>query len=398
MKGRILRRARIGSEGGAVLRLLNSTREIEAASATAHLKSATIVCSADWEKVLVACQSRNSWSRTRFDCIQDKMTIPVLVPAGEEIFERVASAAREGLTARRKSLPPWLFYDEAGSRLFEQITTLREYYLTRTERSILAAHSPEMIRRAAGDANLRLVELGAGSAAKTRLILSAALERQPHVVYQPVDVSVSALDEACTRIESELPGVRLRPHAMDFTRELDLEPCNDGERRLVLFIGSSVGNFEPADATALLRRVRAHLNPGDGFLLGVDLRKDVSTLIAAYDDAEGVTAAFNLNLLERLNRELGAEFDLEAFEHRAIWNGAASRIEMHLVSRRAQRVPIAALGLSIHFGADETIHTENSYKFAPGEPESLLARAGFTPMQTWTDPQQWFAVCLAGAE
>ena len=326
------------------------------------------------------------------------MTTPVLVPASEEVFERVASAVREGLTARRKSLPPWLFYDEAGSRLFEQITGLSEYYLTRTERSILAAHSGEMIRRAAGDAHLRLVELGAGSADKTRLLLTAALARQPQVVYQPVDVSVSALDEACTRIENELPCVRLRPQAMDFTRELDLEACRDGERRLVLFIGSSIGNFEPADAAALLRRVRAHLNPGDGFLLGVDLRKDVSTLIAAYDDADGVTAAFNLNLLERLNRELGAEFDPDTFEHRAIWNGAASRIEMHLVSERPQRVAIAALGLTIPFGPGETIHTENSYKFAPGEPESLLQRASFAPMQTWTDPQQWFAVCLARAE
>jgi L-histidine Nalpha-methyltransferase len=314
------------------------------------------------------------------------------------LTERIAAAVRDGLASRPKTLPPWLFYDEAGSRLFEQITELPEYYLTRTEREIFAAHGCEMMARAAGDgpgnyARLRLIELGAGSADKTRLLLAAAVERQGTVLYEPMDVSASALETARERIEREIPGVEVAPQVMDYTNGLELDP-GDGERRLVLYIGSSIGNFEPDEAAALLVRVRAQLEPGDGLLVGVDLRKDEPTLVAAYDDAAGVTAAFNRNVLLRLNRELDGDFVPEEFAHVARWNSAASRIEMHLESRAAQTVRLSALDLEVEFAAGETIHTENSYKYAPGQVEALLAGAGFTPVERWTDGRERFAVWL----
>jgi L-histidine N-alpha-methyltransferase len=316
------------------------------------------------------------------------------------IDDHVGEAVREGLTCRPKRLPAWLFYDEAGSRLFEAITELPEYYVTRTERSIFAANAKGIIARAAEDSRLRIAELGAGSAEKTRLLLRAAVERQRSVIYEPVDVSASALDGACSRIEREIPGVTVTPRVMDYTHgdghrfHLGSSP---EERRLVLYIGSSIGNFEPHQATRLLQRVRAGLDVGDGFLLGVDLVKDEDTLLAAYDDAAGVTAAFNSNVLVRLNRELDADFDLDTFAHWARWNATRSRIEMHLASRIAQRVRVDALNLTVDFSRGETIHTENSYKYRPGQAEALLEEAGFAPAATWTDDQSWFAVCLGQA-
>jgi L-histidine N-alpha-methyltransferase len=315
--------------------------------------------------------------------------------------EHVAAAVRVGLSARPRCLPAWLFYDCAGSRLFDEITRLPEYYLTRTERSILAANAGEMIACAAGGARLRIAELGAGSADKTRLLLQAAARRQRALLYEPVDVSASALDGAKRRIEREIPGVVVAPRVMDYTHgdghALHLSKTPKGERRLVLYIGSSIGNFEPREAEQLLRRVRAGLEPGDCLLLGVDLVKNEATLLAAYDDAAGVTAMFNRNILVRLNRELDADFDPEAFAHRAVWNRAASRMEMHLVSRAPQQACIDALDLQVNFAAGETIHTENSYKYQPGQAEALLAATGFRAEATWSDPRGWFAVCLGRA-
>lgn len=311
------------------------------------------------------------------------------------VSEQIAQAVAEGLMSRPKWLPAWLFYDAAGSQLFNQITELPEYYLTRTERSILAAHAEEIIGLAANGDALRLVELGAGSADKTRLLLTAAVERQDTVFYEPVDVSASALEEAQERIEREIPGVLVTPRVEDYTRRLELDTASFGERRLVLYIGSSIGNFEPEEAERILKSARTALSPGDSILLGVDLVKSESVLLAAYDDAAGVTAAFNVNLLVRLNRELGADFGPEAFTHRAVWNAAKSRIEMHLESMVRQKVRIPSLDLRINFAAGETIHTENSYKYRPGQPEELLTKAGFTPTATWLDEQDRFAVCLA---
>jgi dimethylhistidine N-methyltransferase len=327
-----------------------------------------------------------------------RMTTTIPQIAAERISGRVASAVEEGLASQPKRLPPWLFYDAAGSELFEQITELPEYYLTRTERAILATHADRMIAQAADGRRLRIAELGAGSASKTRLLLAAAARRQGVVVYEPLDVSMSALEVARERIEREIPGVEVAPRLVDYAHELDLEPSDAGERRLVLYIGSSMGNFEPEAAAMLLRRIHASLQPGDGLLLGVDLVKEDSILRAAYDDAAGVTSAFNRNLLTRLNRELGAEFDAETFAHRAVWNAAESRMEMHLESRVAQSVRVAGLGLDVNFRAGERIHTENSYKYWPGQAEAMLGAAGFAPVESWMDAQGWFAVCLGRAE
>jgi dimethylhistidine N-methyltransferase len=320
----------------------------------------------------------------------------------QQLDERVSAAVREGLTARPKRLPAWLFYDEAGSRLFDAITELPEYYLTRTERGIFLLASDEILDRAAEGARLRIAELGAGSADKTRLLLQAAIELQGAVLYEPVDVSASALEGARERIEREIDGVTVTPRVMDYTdgdgSRLHFGPVDCGERRLVLYIGSSIGNFEPHQAAKLLHRVRAGLRKGDSFLLGVDLAKEDSILLAAYDDAAGVTAAFNRNLLARLNRELDAEFELEGFAHCALWNEEESRIEMHLKSRGAQRVRVGALDLTVEFAAGESIHTENSYKYRPGQAEALLTAAGFCAEATWTDARGWFAVCLGRAK
>ena len=309
--------------------------------------------------------------------------------------------------AARKTLAPWLFYDEAGSHLFEQITQLPEYYLTRTERSIFTDHADEIIRAAAGDPaqTLTLIELGAGTATKTGILLRAAVHQQGSVVYQPVDVSATALDEAAENIKANIPGVAVRIQIADYTREgLPLNRLPN-TRTLALYIGSSIGNFAPADAHGVLANLRAQLLPGDTLLLGTDLapgpHKSVDDLLAAYNDAAGVTAAFNLNVLARLNCDLGADFDLSAFHHRVCWNSTESRIEMHLESARVQQVRIpensAGPALNLHFRSGETIHTENSYKFTPAAVTALLSSAGFRSTQTWQDPDGLFAVTLATA-
>jgi L-histidine Nalpha-methyltransferase len=308
---------------------------------------------------------------------------------------------REGLSRRPKQLPPWLFYDEAGSLLFEEITRLPEYYPTRVERELLAAHAGQMIAAAAEGERLRLVELGAGSADKTRTLLAAALAHQGAAQYLPVDVSESALEMACRRIEAELPGVETVPVVADYTIDWSLPEQNRSEagRQLLLWIGSSIGNFEPEAAEELLRRINATMQPGDGLLLGVDLApcdggKCVGELLAAYDDEAGVTAQFNSNMLVRLNRELGADFETESFAHWAEWNAQASRIEMHLESLREQHVRIDTLDLDVHFAAGERLHTENSYKYTLEAAAALMERAGFPVVENWTDHGEWFAVIL----
>jgi dimethylhistidine N-methyltransferase len=325
------------------------------------------------------------------------------------ISETIAGEARAGLTTSPKTLSPWLFYDETGSRLFEQITELPEYYLTRTERGIFAAHAEEILREAArgqGPAGkLTLIELGAGTATKTGILLAAAVRQQGSVVYQPVDVSESALAEASENIQKNIPNVTVRCQVADYTREgLPLDRLRN-TRTLALYIGSSIGNFTPQDARGVLRILRAQLLVGDTLLLGTDLcpgeHKTVGTLLAAYDDAAGTTAAFNLNVLTRLNRELGADFDTENFRHKVLWNPGESRIEMHLESLTAQRVRIpespGGAPLMIDFASGETIHTENSYKFTPGAVNALLTSAGFRATRSWQDPQHLFAVTLATA-
>ncbi len=313
-------------------------------------------------------------------------------PIGAEVIQ--------GLTERPKTLSPWLFYDRAGSRLFEEITELPEYYVTRTERQILADHADEIIAAAATGSYLSVIELGAGTATKTGLLLQAAIARQGGVTYSPIDVSASALEEARLRLKADLPKVKVEPIVADYTegmRQNRAEAVAGAERRLVLYIGSSIGNFSPVDAVDVLRGVRAQLLPGDCLLLGTDMVKDTAVMLRAYDDAAGVTAKFNMNVLTRINRELDANFDTSLFRHQAKWNEQHSRIEMHLKSLVAQRVNVRALDLEVRFQAGETIHTENSYKFTDQRVLALLIRAGFRLKQQWNDEQKWFTVYLATA-
>jgi L-histidine N-alpha-methyltransferase len=323
-------------------------------------------------------------------------TLPVAIICDFAGDTSLGMEVRSGLTGSPKTLSPWLFYDAYGSELFEQITEIPEYYLTRTERAILAAHAPEIVRQAAGNQRLAVIELGAGTASKTGLILAAATVSQQTVEYYPIDVSASALDEAQRHLEQELPGVRVHPRVADYTDGLgQIEAA--GARKLVLYIGSSIGNFEPHDAARLLQSVRSELATGDVLLLGADQVKHENLLLAAYNDARGVTAAFNKNILRRINRELDADFDLDLFDHDARWNRDKSRMEMHLRSRVHQTISIAALDMAIEFRAGETIHTENSYKFTDASIMRMLASAGFTLRTEWKDEHSAFAVYLAEA-
>lgn len=308
----------------------------------------------------------------------------------------LGSEVYRGLTARPKALSPWLFYDARGSELFEQITELPEYYPTRTERSILSAHADQIVAAAAGCERLTMIELGAGTATKTGLLLRAAVRRQSEVTYHAIDVSGTALDEAKRRIEAELEGVAVVPRVGDYTEGLGQVDA-DGQRRMVLYIGSSIGNFEPEDALQILQDIRRELKAGEKLLLGVDMIKDREVLVRAYDDAAGITAAFNKNVLTRINRELGANFNLQLFRHRALWNEHCSRIEMHLESLIAQRVMVPALELEVKLQRGETIHTENSYKFRDEGVIEMLERADFHLSEHWTDEREWFGVYLATA-
>jgi dimethylhistidine N-methyltransferase len=310
--------------------------------------------------------------------------------------ETLMSEVRRGLIARPRELSPWMFYDAEGSRLFERITTLPEYYPTRTERAILTENADEIVAAAHRDRSLplRLVELGAGSASKTCILLDAALQTSDDVTYVPVDVCSNSLELACQNVACALPEVRLQPIVGNYvTHPLQLEPFFG--TTLALYIGTSIGNFTPEQAGLILQDLRVQLQTGDALLLGTDMVKDVPTLLAAYDDSEGVTAAFNLNILHRLNRELGADFDVDRFRHRALWNSTESRIEMHLESTQEQDVVIESADLFLHFMPCESIHTENSYKFTDQGIRGLLRDAGFENSGTWKDRRDWYSLTLA---
>ncbi len=332
-------------------------------------------------------------------------TAPCPAELSPSLFEAVAYEAASGLTASPKTLSPWLFYDEAGSALFEEITQLPEYYLTRTERAIFTAHAGEILELAAAGRCLTMAELGAGTATKTGILLRAAVRRQSQVMYQPIDVSESCLIEARTQIEAKIPGVTVAPQLANYITQPIAIARPPHARVLALYIGSSIGNFSPEQAREILANLRGQLAPGDALLLGADLapgpHKDEATLLAAYDDAAGVTAAFNLNVLARLNRELGADFDTSLFAHRVLWNARESRIEMHLESLTAQRVSIpenaGCPALDLAFSEGETIHTENSYKFTAASIEALLRDAGFALAKRFCDARGLFAVTLARA-
>lgn len=325
--------------------------------------------------------------------------LTALPPLPEAARTPLGAEVLRGLSARPRRLSPWLFYDAEGSKLFEAITELPEYYVTRAEREILAARADEIIASADGGL-LSIYELGAGTATKTGLLLQAAIRRQQTITYHAIDVSASALDEAKERLEAGIAGVTVEPLVADYTDGLAnagdrLSFRRPGERRMFLYIGSSIGNFDMPFALQILRDIRRQLLPGDSLLLGADLVKDRKTLLDAYDDAAGVTAAFNKNALTRINRELGSNFNLQLFRHRARWNEALSRIEMHLESLITQIVFIPAIDLQVRLGRGETIHTENSYKFTDEQIAGLLGRAGFKIAKQWKDQRGWFGEYLA---
>jgi L-histidine Nalpha-methyltransferase len=310
-----------------------------------------------------------------------------------------AADVRHGLQAQPKQLFPKYFYDELGSLLFDAICLLPEYYLTRAEHDILTRHADEIIA-AVGSDKITLLELGSGSATKTRHLIEALLRRQAQLVYRPIDISAPALETSARVLLQSYPSLHIEAYASDYDTalahlrdEAEHERTHttmhgavaDNARTLALFLGSNIGNFDRAEAETFLRRLRAVLCADDALLLGADLKKDPQRLVAAYDDALGITAAFNLNLLARLNREFAADFDVRAFRHVALYAESHGRIELYLESRRAQVVHLPALDLEIAFAAGERMHTENSYKYDLTELDELAARTGFTRRQTWTD-------------
>jgi L-histidine N-alpha-methyltransferase len=309
------------------------------------------------------------------------------------LSEALRADARSGLTAEPKSLPPKWFYDAQGSALFDKITELPEYYPTRAEREILHAAAP---RIAAAARARTLVELGSGSSDKTRLLLDALRSSGTLWCYVPVDVSEAALAAASDELASCYPGLEVRAVVSDFTEDLGLPaPGEAPSPRLVAFLGSTIGNLLPGQRAAFLARIRAALRPGDSFLLGTDLVKDPATLVAAYDDASGVTAEFNKNVLAVLNAELGADFDRDAFEHVALWDAGAEWIEMRLRSVTAQTVHLPGIGLTVDFADGEEMRTEVSAKFRRAGVEAELAAAGLAMRSWWTDAAGQFGLSLS---
>lgn len=290
----------------------------------------------------------------------------------------------KGLNGNKKNLPSKYFYDEIGSDLFEQICELDEYYPTDSEVSIMQ-HDIDEITTYLGE-HVQLIELGSGSSMKTRQLLDYCRKLD---MYVPVDISETFLNETASRLHTDYPNLNIRPLAADYTSPFNIPASDTAKKRVVYFPGSTIGNFTPRRAAVFLETVAENLSPGDGLLIGVDLKKEVGVLEAAYNDSKGVTAAFNKNILARINRELGADFDLEQFHHRAFYNAKEGRIEMHLESLSKQAVQIN--GTQVSFGEGETIHTENSHKYTIEEFEEI-AGDQFERKKTWMDKRGYFSV------
>lgn len=319
---------------------------------------------------------------------------PDIHPLDQSAGEPDGADVVRGLGARPKTLPPKYFYDAQGSRLFERITALPEYYLTRTEQLILSDCARDLAQRM-GPADL--VELGSGSARKTRTIIDALLEAAPAkspLLYVPIDVSEAALEESASALVAAYSRLSVSGLVSTYEGGLAALPPRLSPRRLMLFLGSTIGNLDDAESAAFFAAVAAALAPGDALLLGFDLVKTPGIIEAAYNDAQGVTAAFNLNMLRHLNRRFDGDFDLARFRHRAFFNAEASRIEMHLASADGQTVRLRKLGLTARFEAGETIRTEISRKFRAAAMAEAVSRHGFTLEQRWSDSQEWFALAL----
>jgi len=306
--------------------------------------------------------------------------------------EALHEAVWQGLSRRPFTLPCKFLYDEEGAQLFDRICTVPAYYPTRTETDILGRNIGEIADRIGPQA--RIVEFGSGSGIKTRILLEAVHEP---AAYVPVDISRVQLIEVSMALDDDFPGLDVTPVCADYTEAFQLPDSGRETRRTVAFFpGSTIGNFEPVEAVRFLRRVARLVGPGGGLVIGADLVKDQHTLEVAYDDPDGVTAAFNLNLLRRINRECGADFDLEHFRHRAVFNHAEARIEMHLVSTAAQMVRLPASDVrpetKFTFGAGDFITTEHSHKYTRASFQNLAERAGFRVDTVWTDAREWFSV------
>jgi dimethylhistidine N-methyltransferase len=301
----------------------------------------------------------------------------------------LAEDVRRGLSSKPKRFLPKYFYDQLGSQLFEAICLLPEYYLTRAENEILEHYADEIV--SSMDGGTTLLEMGSGSASKTRLIIEALLRKQPELLFIPVDISASALDSSSRILLQSYPQLKVEAYAADYFAGLAELGKKPRTRTLALFLGSNVSNFDPEDALRFLRALRQVLRDGDALLLGADLKKNKSVLEAAYNDALGVTAAFNLNVLARINRELGGNFDLRAFQHHAFYNEAVGRVEIYIESTREQTVAISELEMEVQFGEGEQIHTENSYKYDLSDIARLAAETGFTRARTWLDQKQQFS-------
>lgn len=324
--------------------------------------------------------------------VRDRFTIDRHLE-GDQLAS-MADEVRRGLTAPQKTLPCKYFYDAYGSELFEQITELPEYYQTRTELSILETIAPQLCSTHAWN---EVVEIGSGSSKKTLTILDALERRGSLRRFIPVDVSESMLRQSAGQLLTRYPSLHVRGVVGDFQVHLPLLPEPE-DKRLVLFLGSTIGNLEAAQRRAFLTDVRSLLGPGDHFLVGMDLVKDVARLEAAYDDSQGVTAEFNRNVLRVVNRELGADFVPQVYRHRAFYNVDAARIEMHLVPETRQTVHVRDLDLTITCDPSETIFTEISCKYSRASAASALAEAGLQLVDWYTDPERWFGVALAARD
>jgi L-histidine Nalpha-methyltransferase len=322
--------------------------------------------------------------------LPEGLTIDRYLPA-DFLASTLRADVLRGLTDDPKWLPPKWFYDQRGSELFEEITKLPEYYPTRAEREILVERAPQI---AAATAARTLIELGSGSAVKTQLLLDALSEHGTLRRYVPVDVSESALLESGHALRARYPDLAIQAIVSDFEHGLPL-PSVEAGPRLIVFLGGTIGNLPPVERAAFLGALRPRLGEHDALLLGTDLVKDPATLVAAYDDSAGITAAFNKNVLSVLNRELGADFDPDAFEHVAIWDPEAEWIEMRLRSTVAQTVKLPAVDLAVTFGAGEELRTEISAKFRSGTIEAELAAAGFVLREWWTDSAHRFGLSLS---
>ncbi|WP_052027034.1 L-histidine N(alpha)-methyltransferase [Rhodovulum sp. PH10] len=316
------------------------------------------------------------------------MTAPVRLPRLIETLDEESAAfltdVLTGLSADPKTIPPKYFYDERGSQLFEAITRTPEYYPTRTEIGILERHAGDIA--ALMPKGAAMVEFGAGAITKARILLGAA----PIEIFVPVDISADFLGGEASRLQRERPGLTVLPVAADFTKPFTLPKAVAGRPLVGFFPGSTLGNFEPHEAAAFLKHAANMLGSGSTLIIGIDLVKDPEVLSRAYNDEAGVTAAFNLNLLRRIDRELGADFDTAGFWHRAFYNRERMRVEMHLASRVRQRVRVD--GRCFDFRRGETIHTESSYKYTPEMFRALALGSGWTPAAMWLDEQQWFSV------